>query len=142
MGIFTSSGRGGWVAIDAVEPSSIVLDKTNSNYLVGISASNDKELISIDLGQIPSGDDLEVVSNLIDLDDLIPPYLRYYSLEMLPQDDTTNLKFDINTDGEIEFLGGDSIKGGVWIVMDSIRYSGWSRAVQIAAGSSQPCPNP
>jgi surface antigen len=110
LGIFTSSGRGGWIAIDAVEPSSIVLDKTNSNYLVGISASNDKELISIDLGQIPSGDDLEVVSNLIDLDDLIPPYLRYYSLEMLPQDHTTNLIFDINTDGEIEFFGGGNVK--------------------------------
>ena len=111
LGIFTSSGRGGWIVVDAVEPSSIVLDKTNSNYLIGISASNDKELISIDLGQIPSEDDLEVVSNLIDLDDLIPPYLRYYRLEMLPQDHTTNLIFNIATDGDIEFIVPDSLKG-------------------------------
>ena len=135
LGIFTSSGRGGWFVIDAVEPSSIVLDKTNVNYLVGLSTSNDKELISIDLGQIPNEDDLEVVSNLIGLDDLIPPYLRYYSLEMLPQNHTTNLIFDINTDGEIEFFvpsgieGWGSDSGGqVSDIPDGLK------AVQIAAG--------
>src|SRR5690606_39379386 len=51
------------------------------------------------------------LSNLIDLDDLIPPYLRYYRLEMLPQDHTTNLIFNIATDGDIEFIVPDSLKG-------------------------------
>ncbi len=135
LGIFTSSGRGGWIVVDAVEPSSIVLDKSNSNYMVGISTSNDKELISIDLGQIPSGDDLEVVSNLIDLDDLIPPYLRYYSLEMLPQGDTTNLIFDINTDGEIEFFAPSNVKGwGLDNYGQASHIPDDLKAVQIAAG--------
>src|SRR5690606_429677 len=42
----------------------------------------------------------------------IPPYLRYYRLEMLPQDHTTNLIFNITTDGDIEFFSG--VKGWGW----------------------------